>query len=107
MGIPFKATAGLHHPFRARDEAIGVLQHGFVNLLAATVLDVDDLEAVVADEDPSGFSISGDGLHWRDVLAGPQAIEEGRARFTAFGSCSTTEPIADLLSYGILEPAHV
>jgi len=106
-GIPFKATAGLHHPFRTRDHAIGVLQHGFVNLLAASVLDGVDLEAVIAEADPSAFAIGPGELAWRDARADREALEEARGRFTAFGSCSVAEPVQDLLAHGILEPARV
>lgn len=106
-GIPFKATAGLHHPFRTRDESIGVLQHGFVNLLAASVLDGVDLEAVIAETDPAAFTIGAGELAWRDARADREALEEARGRFTAFGSCSVAEPVEDLLAHGVLEPARV
>jgi hypothetical protein len=100
-GVAFKATAGLHHPFRTRDESLGVLQHGFVNLLAATVL--DDVEAIVAEEDPEAFAIAPDGLRWRGEWASREEIEEARGLFTAFGSCSFTEPVEDLVAFGVLD----
>jgi hypothetical protein len=90
--VPFKCTAGLHHPFRTRDDEIGVLQHGFMNLLTATV--VDDVDAAIAA--PAGeFSLDG-GLHWRG-----QAIDAAAARrlYTAHGSCSFDEPVEDLLPH--------
>ncbi len=103
LALPFKLTAGLHHPFRTRDEAIGVLQHGFVNLLAATALDVDDLVAVVAEPDPAAFRVDAGGLRWRDTVAGPHAIARARSLFTAYGSCSFDEPVDDLIAHGCLE----
>ena len=95
--VAFKCTAGLHHPFRTRDEAIGVLQHGFLNLLAATV--VDDVEAAVA-ADASEFTLDADGLTWRG-----QAIDAAAARrlYVAHGSCSIDEPVEDLLALGMAE----
>ncbi|WP_205699457.1 hypothetical protein [Conexibacter sp. SYSU D00693] len=96
LGLPFKATAGLHHPFRTREAALGVLQHGFVNLLAATALvEADPLE-VVEEKDPSAFHIDADGLAWRDHRADAAALAAARRRFVAFGSCSFDEPVADL-----------
>lgn len=106
LEIPFKATAGLHHPFRTADARTGALQHGFVNLLAATALDVEDLEPVIAEDDPAAFSVSAQGLRWRDAQAGPDQIAAARSLFTAYGSCSFEEPVEDLLRYGILG-AHV
>ena len=99
-GVPFKATAGLHHPFRTRDEQLGVLQHGFLNLLAATTL--DEPEAIVAETDPSAFAVGIDELRWRDRRAGREQVEEARGTFTAFGSCSFSEPVEDLTAHGVL-----
>ena len=105
LGLPFKATAGLHHPFRTRDEQIGVLQHGFVNLLAAAALPDADTEAIVAATDPGAFALTGAGLSWRDHLAGPAEAATARSSFTAYGSCSFGEPVDDLIAHGILETA--
>lgn len=103
LGLPFKATAGLHHPFRTRDEQIGVLQHGFVNLLAATALVGADGAAIVGETDPAAFELSAAGLRWRDRVADAGALARARRRFTAYGSCSFEEPVADLVAHGILE----
>ena len=103
LGLPFKATAGLHHPFRTRDEQIGVLQHGFVNLLAATALVGADGAAIIGEADPGAFELSAAGLRWRDHVAGPGALARARELFTAYGSCSFEEPVADLVAHGILE----
>jgi hypothetical protein len=103
LGLPFKATAGLHHPFRTRDEQIGVLQHGFVNLLAATALVDADGAAIIAEADPDAFELSADGLRWRDRVADADALARARGLFAAYGSCSFEEPVADLVAHGILE----
>jgi hypothetical protein len=105
LGLRFKATAGLHHPFRTRDESLGVLQHGFVNLLAATALPEADTEAIVAESDPGAFVVGADGLRWRDRFAGPEELMRARELFTAYGSCSFDEPVADLVAHAILEAA--
>jgi hypothetical protein len=96
-GVPFKATAGLHHPIRSGD------RHGFLNLLAAAVFADGDLEAIVAEQDPEAFTLddSGFGVHGR--RAGPARIAEARAElFVAYGSCSFDEPVDDLRALGVL-----
>ena len=44
-GVPFKATAGLHHPVRRGEE------HGFLNLLAATTAAPDQMQSVLTETD--------------------------------------------------------
>jgi hypothetical protein len=95
LEVPFKATAGLHQPLRHEDE------HGFLNLLAASVF--GDEEEVLGESDPDAFSVTGDSFRWRDREAG--ADEIGRARrelFVSFGSCSAQEPIDGLVGLGLL-----
>ncbi len=106
--VPFKATAGLHHPVRHVDEATGFPMHGFLNLLAAGVLahrvDAATIATIVAEEDPSAFVFSHDGFAWRDDVAETGDVAAARAAdFVAYGSCSFDEPVNDLIALGILE----
>jgi hypothetical protein len=79
-GVPFKATAGLHHAVRTADE------HGLLNLLAAA--GSDDVEAMLESDDPE------------ELLS----VDPRRARqaLRAIGSCSFWEPVDDLKALGIL-----
>jgi len=107
-GVPFKATAGLHHPVRHFDEDLGGYRHGFLNILTATALAEsgvtnETLETVLAEEDPQAFRTSGGGIGWRDHSAGTSVVKRiRRDRFTAYGSCSFDEPIADLVALGLI-----
>ena len=94
VGVPFKATAGLHHAIRT-DE-----QHGFVNLLAAAVF--GDEEQALADDDVEAFS-AGDTFRWRDreATAG-EVAEVRRSLFVSIGSCSFSEPVEELEALGWL-----
>jgi hypothetical protein len=93
-GVPFKATAGLHHAVR-RDG-----QHGFLNLIAAAIF--GDEEAALAEEDTQAFGIGGEGFRWRERAASASDVERGRAFFVAFGSCSFAEPVDELRELGFL-----
>jgi hypothetical protein len=95
LEVPFKATAGLHHPVRSGDE------HGFLNLLAASVF--GDEEEALAEEDPSAFSVAEDAFGWRERRADPDEIASIRRElFVSFGSCSAQEPIDGLHALGML-----
>lgn len=109
--LPFKATAGLHHPVRRHDAKLGVMRHGFLNLLVATALaesgaDAETIAAVVAEEDGRALRVGTAGLGWRDRHAGADVIKRVRtARFTSYDSSSFDEPIEALEALGILPPA--
>jgi hypothetical protein len=109
--VRFKATAGLHHPVRHYDAANGCNAHGFLNLLAATLIARDDepsrsVEAVLGEEDAQAFSFGEGALAYRDRHYDLAALTAARAEsFNAYGSCSFDEPIADLEAMGILAEA--
>lgn len=109
LGLPLKATAGLHHPFRHTDPETGIVQHGFMNVVGAAVLaSANDLDAeaiaeIVSDQDPASFSFAPEGFTWRDFLASESEIGTARAGlFRSYGSCSFIEPVEDLTGLGIL-----
>jgi hypothetical protein len=95
LGVPFKATAGLHHP------VAGAGRHGFLNLLAAAAF--GDEERALADDDAAAFTLGDGRFAWRGHEA--DAAEIARVRrdvFVSFGSCSATEPVEDLEALGLL-----
>jgi hypothetical protein len=106
-GVPFKATAGLHHPIRHRDAATGFTMHGFLNVLVAAAL-AESLEraavaAIVAEEEPRAFTFAHDAIVWRDQRVDLTAIAHARRNaFVGFGSCSFREPVEDLIALGVL-----
>jgi hypothetical protein len=107
--VPFKATAGLHHPVRHYNAQSGFTMHGFLNLLAAAALarrvDRPTLRAIVAEKDSAAFSFDGNVFAWRDQrIDEPELAACRRERFVAYGSCSFSEPVEDLAELGILPP---
>jgi hypothetical protein len=108
--LPFKATAGLHHPVRHVDRATGFTMHGFLNLLAAAAFtsrsDISMLTAIVAEEDPSAFVFDDESFAWRELRAGiDELVGMRRASFIGYGSCSFSEPVEDLTALGMLPAA--
>lgn len=106
-GVPFKATAGLHHPVRHRDRATGFMMHGFLNVLAAAAfasrVEREALARIVAEEDPSAFAFDDDSFCWRDRRIGLAELERTRREgFVGYGSCSFAEPVDDLIALGLL-----
>ena len=111
--VAFKATAGLHHPWRdeyaltyASDAPRGVM-FGFLNLLLATALlregarsssAVDALE----ERDKHAVTFGVDGLEWREHNLPLIALERARESLVSFGSCSFREPVADLRAMHLL-----
>lgn len=120
LHLPFKATAGLHHPLRgvhrftpAEDSPRGWM-HGFLNVFVAACLlregrvDASGAERVLAEERPEAFSFEGDSLRLGEHVLASAEIRSARGAFaTSFGSCSFAEPVADLRRVGLLSPAIV
>ncbi len=104
--LPFKATAGLHHPFRHDDPDTGFTHHGFLNLLVATLAAAAgevDLEEIIADGDPASFAVGRSGVTWRGRAFDASAVQVMRAEaFVGYGSCDFDEPVADLAGLGML-----
>ena len=106
--VPFKATAGLHQPFRHFDDALGVHRHGFINLLIATTAaahgaDIGTIERIVAETEAEAFSLSAALGQWRDLSFPGSAIRRTRVnQFIAYGSCDFDEPIDALTDLGLL-----
>ena len=99
--LPMKATAGLHHPLYHRDEQLGVMMHGFLNVLAAATFarqgaSAADLQSIVETQDAQRVRPGADGLT-------EEALRAARDQsFIAYGSCSFSEPVHDLQALGIL-----
>jgi hypothetical protein len=104
--VPFKATAGLHHPVRHVDAATGFTMHGFLNILAAAALaprgERPMLRRIVAEDDPAAFHFEDAALCWSDERIELGELESSRrAAFVSYGSCSFSEPVEDLEALGV------
>jgi hypothetical protein len=108
--LPFKATAGLHHPLRGEhhltyepDSEKGVM-YGFVNVFLASAMAYageteEALVAVLEETDPSAFVFGDGGIRWRNKTVTTEQIAAARSKFAiAFGSCSFREPVDELAS---------
>jgi hypothetical protein len=112
--IPFKATAGLHHPLRsshpltyARDSPQAVM-HGFLNVFTAAVfawngLEADALEEILEETSADAFDFREEQLCWRRESLTVAQITAARRGFAhSFGSCSFEEPVSELREMGLL-----
>jgi len=112
--VPFKATAGLHHPLRCikpltyEADAPEDTMNGFLNLFLATGFAKENfelrlLEELMEDESPESFEFVENGITWRQkhFLSHAQLVRLRQQNIVSFGSCSFTEPIEDLQEIGI------
>lgn len=113
--VPFKATAGLHHPLRcfkpltyAQNAPQGTM-HGFLNVLLMTgfareSFRVSLLEEIMEEEFGEVFVFRDNGVAWRteNFLTEGHLSLLRRKGMISFGSCSFTEPVEDLQELGLL-----
>lgn len=106
-GVPFKATAGLHHAVRGeyaltyQDDSPSGEMFGYLNVfLAGAFLDAGledtDVANILEEKDPAAFQFDDFGVSWRSNRIGVDALERSRRQFMlSYGSCSFTEPLAE------------
>jgi hypothetical protein len=114
LRLPFKATAGLHHPLRSKQRLTYLPQsptgvmHGFMNLSAAAADlffggDAEEATRLLTEEDPEAWQVAADSLRRRNQRwTADQLATLRREFFIGIGSCSFEEPIHDLESLGWL-----
>ncbi|MDX2123101.1 MAG: hypothetical protein SF070_18835 [Gemmatimonadota bacterium] len=106
-GVPFKATAGLHHALRgdqplsyAADAPRGTM-HGYCNLLlAATVLwherPTEEALALLSLTRDQPMLATDERIVWGGIAVSREEISMARAEFAqAIGACSFTEPLEE------------
>ncbi|MEX0928852.1 MAG: hypothetical protein WDZ53_05555 [Balneolales bacterium] len=104
VNIPFKATAGLHHPVRYFDETYQVWAHGFFNVFLAGILTCSHrlpdiiILSILEDDDPDSFFFNEDYIGWRDIRISISQLQTiRRENVISLGSCSFDEPREDLM----------
>ena len=107
-GVPFKATAGLHHArtaeYRLTYEpgSAEAPMFGFLNIFMAAAFarqgaDQPTLVRLLKDGESTAFRFTRIAGVWRDPRVSAEEITAMRASFgLSFGSCSFTEPMDDL-----------
>lgn len=112
--VPFKATAGLHHPLRCvkpltyEDNAPKGTMNGFLALFLTAAflrqnLNHNFVHELMNETDASNFTFTDDGVSWKNHALSVQEVENARRKCAvSFGSCSFDEPIDDLKTLNIL-----
>jgi hypothetical protein len=109
--LPFKMTAGLHHPIRAPHpltydfDPPRVVMHGFLNVFMAASFawhGRHKIEPILAETDANAFRFD-ERARWRDWSLDAGQIREARQQFAhSVGSCSFDDPVHDLQELGLL-----
>lgn len=119
--VPFKATAGLHHPIRSEHAltyepgSVRDVMHGFVNVFLAAAfvrvlgsrIDDHTLVKLLSETNATAFTFTDEGATWKPERSGApisiSATDLARVRESfalSFGSCSFDEPVEDVAELG-------
>lgn len=105
--VPFKATAGLHHPVSGSygltyepDSPVGTM-YGFLNVFVASALmylgeSRNTAIAALKETERHAFTFDDDAIVWCDKRITTDQLEASRHFAISFGSCSFREPIDEL-----------
>lgn len=108
VGLPFKATAGLHQPLVHYDATLDRHVHGFINLFVAVALglvsdpDLSLIVQVLETADGQDFDFDDGFLSWRNRQVLLDQISAARQVCSSFGSCSFTEPVEGLKALNLI-----
>lgn len=112
--VPFKATAGLHHPvcgdypLTYDEDPPRARMFGFLNVFAAAAfaharVSERSLIEIVEESDASAFHFTDDELAWHGHKVTAKQVASARSSLgLAFGSCSFQEPVDGLRELGLL-----
>jgi len=112
--VPFKATAGLHHPLAGSypltyaPDSPSAPMFGFVNLFLAAAfaragaLAAGELAALLEERDAAAFTFDPETAGWRGRQLDRAALAAGRELAVSYGSCSFREPVTELEQLGLL-----
>jgi hypothetical protein len=112
--VPFKATAGLHHPVCGHypltydHDAPRGRMFGFLNIFAAAAfaqcrVGERVLTEIVSEDQASAFEFGDETLVWRGRTATARQVASARSSLgLAFGSCSFEEPVEGLRELSLL-----
>lgn len=111
--VPFKATAGLHHPIRHYNESAQTKMHGFINVFGAGILahihqlTEEKIIAILNDEDPRNFDFTESNFTWKNLPADSAQIASIRQNgLISYGSCSFDDPRKDMQKLGWFKKEH-
>lgn len=113
-GIPFKATAGLHHlirsdyPLTYEPDSPCATMYGYLNLFFSAAfirkgMPEDEAMTLLEEQSPGAFDVTDDGVSWRGHMLSNTDLQETRAHFAlSFGSCSFREPVDEARALGLI-----
>jgi hypothetical protein len=113
-GVPFKSTAGLHHPLRGEyrltygPASPHGMMFGFINVFLAAAfaragLTLRELAQLLEEKDATAFVFTETSASWRGKTVSRTELSAVRHHGAlSFGSCSFQEPVDDLRSLGLL-----
>ena len=113
-GVPFKATAGLHHPMRScyrltyKEDSPKGMMYGFLNVFLAAAfigngIGNDTAIDVLEEQSPEAFHFHDDFVEWHGHRISNDELMRTRKQVAiSFGSCSFREPVDDLHTLHLL-----
>ena len=107
LGVPFKATAGLHHvirgtyPLTYERDSVSATMFGFLNVFLCAAflysgMKGEDAGLLLEETDARSFHFDDAGITWRGHSLDAAKISEARSLAISFGSCSFREPMDEL-----------